>query len=41
MTDLPHEPHALAPPSLASWLTAFATALVALLAIGVLLHISR
>jgi hypothetical protein len=39
MTDLPHEPHALAPPSLASWLTALATALVALLAIGVLPHV--
>jgi hypothetical protein len=36
MTDLPHEPHGLAPPELTSWLAAFATALIALIAIGVL-----
>lgn len=39
MTDLPHEPHALAPPSLTTWLAALATALTALLAIGVLPHV--
>jgi hypothetical protein len=39
MTDLPHEPHGLAPPELTSWLAAFATALLALLAIGVLPHV--
>ncbi len=36
MTDLPH---ALAPPELTSWLAAFATALIALVAIGVLPHV--
>ena len=39
MTDLPHEPHGLAPPELTGWLAAFATALVALIAIGVLPHV--
>jgi hypothetical protein len=39
MTDLPHEPHGLAPPELTSWLAAFATALLALIAIGVLPHV--
>jgi hypothetical protein len=39
MTDLPHEPHALAPPSLTSWLAAVATALLALITIGVLPHV--
>jgi len=36
MTDLPHEPHGLAPPTLENWLIAFGTALVALIAIGIL-----
>ena len=36
MTDLPHEPHGLAPPELTSWLAALATALIA---IGVLPHV--
>jgi hypothetical protein len=36
MTDLPHEPHGLSPPTLENWLIAFGTALVALIAIGVL-----
>jgi len=37
MTDFPHEPHGLWPQqSLESWLIAIASALVALIAIGVL-----
>lgn len=36
MTDLPHEPHGLCPPTLENWLIAFGTALVALIAIGIL-----
>lgn len=36
MTDLPHEMNGLEPPSIENWLIAFGTALVALLAIGVL-----
>jgi hypothetical protein len=36
MTDLPHEPHGLSPPTLENWLIAFGTALIALIAIGVL-----
>jgi len=39
MTDLPHEPHGLAPPEMTSWLAALATALLALMAIGVLPHV--
>jgi len=39
MTDLPHEPHGLAPPELTSWLAALATALLALIVIGVLPHV--
>ena len=35
MTDLPHELHGSAPPDLTSWLAALATALLALIAIGV------
>jgi hypothetical protein len=37
MTDFPHEPHGLWPhPTLESWLIAIASALVALIAIGIL-----
>jgi hypothetical protein len=40
MSDFPHEPPRLAPQgTLEDWLLAIATALVALLAIGVLPHI--
>jgi hypothetical protein len=35
MTDLPHEMNGLEPPSMTSWLTAFGTALIALIAIGI------
>ena len=36
MTDLPHELNGLEPPAIADWLTAFGTALIALIAIGIL-----
>jgi hypothetical protein len=36
MTDLPHEMNGLEPPAIADWLAAFGTALVALIAIGIL-----
>jgi hypothetical protein len=36
MTDLPHELNGLEPPSIANWLAAFGTALVALITIGIL-----
>ena len=39
MTDLPHEVNGLEPPSVANWLTAFGTALIALIAIGILPHV--
>ena len=39
MTDLPHELNGLEPPSVASWLAAFGTALVALISIGILPHV--
>ena len=39
MTDLPHELNGLEPPSVANWLAAFGTALVALITIGILPHV--
>lgn len=39
MTDLPHEPHGLAPPSPQIWLAAIAAALAALIGIGALPHL--
>ena len=39
MTDLPHELNGLEPPGVANWLAAFGTALVALIAIGILPHV--
>jgi hypothetical protein len=38
MTDLPHEVNGLEPPSVANWLMAFGTALIALIMIGILPH---
>jgi hypothetical protein len=39
MTDVPHELNGLEPPAILDWLAAFGTALVALVAIGVLSHV--
>jgi hypothetical protein len=39
MADLPHEVNGLEPPSVANWLAAFGTALVALITIGILPHV--
>jgi hypothetical protein len=39
MTDLPHELNGLEPPGVANWLAAFATALIALISIGILPHV--
>jgi hypothetical protein len=36
MTDLPHELNGLTPPSVTNWLVAFGTALIALIAVGIL-----
>ena len=36
MSDVPHELNGLEPPAIADWLAAFGTALVALIAIGIL-----